>query len=132
DRLIVRPDLPLAAGAMYSPGYFPTSYYAKPPSLGRAMAIVLGERFGFDAFSTPFEAMSAEAKGAFLWGDMDLEMPRRKGGGTQTLHWRGVLLIVARWDIGGLYVDHSPCPSRGGGRLGAENLAGRPRGGEPP
>jgi excinuclease ABC subunit A len=122
DRLIVRPDLPLAAGAMYSPGYFPTSYYAKPPSLGREMAIVLGERYGFDPFETPFEAMSDEAKDAFLWGDMDLEVPRRTGGGTQTLHWRGVLLIVARWDIGGLYVDHRPCPSCGGGRLRDEYL----------
>ena len=121
DRLIVRPDLPVAAGAMYSPGYFPTSYYSKPPSLGREMAIVLGERYGFDPFSTPYEAMTDAARDAFLWGEEDLEVPRRKGG-SQTLHWRGVLRIVAGWDLGGLYVDHRVCPGCGGGRLRPEYL----------
>jgi excinuclease ABC subunit A len=116
DRLIVRPDLPVAAGAMYSPGYFPTSYYAKAPSLGREMAIALGERHGFDPFETPYQAMSDEAREVFLWGDTDVEVPRRKGG-KQVLHWRGVLKIIGNWDLGGLYTDHHVCPACGGGRL---------------
>src|SRR6185436_6088157 len=116
-RLIVHPELPVAAGAMYSPGYFPTSYYAKAPSLGREMAIVLGRQLGFDPFATPYCEMSAAAREAFLWGDMDLEVPRRNGRGPQTLHWRGVLEIVKGWDLGGLYTDHRVCPACHGGRL---------------
>jgi excinuclease ABC subunit A len=123
DRLIVHPELPVAAGAMYSPGYFPTSYYAKAPSLGREMAIVLGRRYGFDPFETPFDDMSDAAKDVFLWGDEDLEIPAAKGKtGTRMLRWHGVLRIVRGWDIGGLYVDHRTCPSCGGGRLRDEYL----------
>jgi excinuclease ABC subunit A len=122
ERLIVHPELPVAAGAMYSPGYFPTSYYAKPPSLGREMAIVLGRQFGFDPFTTPYAEMSAAARKAFLWGEMDLEVPRRNGKGPQTLHWRGVLAIIKGWDLGGLYTDHRICPACHGGRLRDEYL----------
>jgi excinuclease ABC subunit A len=122
ERLIVHPELPVAAGAMYSPGYFPTSYYAKPPSLGREMAIVLGRQFGFDPFTTPYSSMSAAARKAFLWGEMDLEVPRRNGKGPQTLHWRGVLAIIKGWDLGGLYTDHRVCPACHGGRLRDEYL----------
>ena len=122
ERLIVHPELPVAAGAMYSPGYFPTSYYSKPPSLGREMAIVLGREFGFDPFTTPYAEMSAAARKAFLWGETDLEVPRRNGKGPQTLHWRGVLAIIKGWDLGGLYTDHRVCPACHGGRLRDEYL----------
>ncbi|HET9344931.1 MAG TPA: hypothetical protein VFO05_04440 [Candidatus Limnocylindrales bacterium] len=122
ERLVVRPDLPVVAGAMYSPGYFPNSYYAKPPSLGREMVIVLGERYGFDPFETPFAALSTRARDAFLWGDEDLEIPGRNGDGVRTLHWRGVLRIIAGWDLGGLYTDHRTCPACAGGRLRDEYL----------
>ena len=126
ERLIVRPDLPLCGGAMYSPGYYPFGYHCKPPSLGYWMLRALGDRYGFDAAETPWEAMPQAARDAFLSADEDVEiMPAKPGGKPRTLRWHGFFRIVSGWDLGGLYTDHRPCPSCGGGRLRPEFLAVR-------
>jgi excinuclease ABC subunit A len=127
ERLIIRPDAPILAGAMHSPGYFPHGYLSKPESLGYWMLQGLAHRFGFDPFETPWREMSKEAKQAFLTADEDVvvDIPARskRRGGPRTMRWRGVLLIVAGWDLGGLYVDHVTCRACGGGRLRPEYLA---------
>ena len=57
ERLIVRPEQPLCAGAMHSPGYFPQSYLCKPQTGGYWMLQALGDRYGFDPYETPWERM---------------------------------------------------------------------------
>jgi hypothetical protein len=89
------------------------------------MAIVLGRQFGFDPFTTPYEAMSAAARKAFLWGEMDVEVPRRNGKGPQTLHWRGVLAIIKGWDLG--RVVHRPQVCRRAAAAGSGRVPRRSR-----
>ncbi len=129
ERLVVRPDLPLCGGALYSPGYYPQGYLCRPPSWGYWMLQALAARHGFDPETTPWEAMSEAARADVLTGDEDLEIPgRRPGDEPRTSHWRGIFLIVAGWDLGGLYTDHVPCPACGGGRLRPAFLDVRLRG----
>jgi excinuclease ABC subunit A len=123
ERMVVRPDLPLCGGAMHSPGYFPQSYLCKRPSLGVEMLAALAAEHGFDPFQTPWEAMSEEAKQAFLWSEEDIDVVSRSG--PRTVRWRGVLSIVESWDLGGLYTDHVTCPECRGGRLRPQFLAVR-------
>ena len=66
ERLIIRPDAPILAGAMHSPGYFPHGYLSKPESLGYWMLQGLSERHGFDPFVMPWREMTEEAQQAFL------------------------------------------------------------------
>src|SRR5205807_1011390 len=69
ERLIVRPEAPLCAGAMYSPGFFPGSYFSKPGNGGYDMLQALAARYGFDPFRTPWRKLSAKARRAFLFGE---------------------------------------------------------------
>jgi excinuclease ABC subunit A len=127
ERLIVRPDLPLCDGALYSPGYYPQGYLCKPPSHGYWMLQALAARHGFDPMRTPWTDMTPAARDDVLNGDEDLPIPSRGRPGAsdaaRTSRWRGIFRIVAGWDLGGLYTDHVPCPSCRGGRLRPELLA---------
>jgi excinuclease ABC subunit A len=120
ERLIVKPDAPLCKGAMYSPGYFPQSYLAKPASHGYAMIQGLAARHDFDPFETPWNEMTAQARQAFLFGESGTAgMPPHKG------RWVGFFPIVSGWDQGGRYVEHVRCPACDGGRLRPEYLSVR-------
>ena len=117
DRLIAKPDKPICGGAMYSPGFYPRGYLCKPPNGGYWALQGLAKNHGFDPFQTPWNAMSEQAREAFLFGEEDVELPpeitRSAFGGK----WQGVYRIVGNWDVGGLYTDRLPCPECAGGKL---------------
>ncbi len=118
ERLIIHPEKPLCAGAMYSPGYFPQSYLSKPESGGYAMVQGLAHRWGFDPFATTWEEMTEPQQQAFLYG----EDGRRPWPSTDQSSWPGFFEMIKYWDQGGLYLDHVRCPDCGGGRLRPEFL----------
>jgi excinuclease ABC subunit A len=120
ERLIVRPDAPLCAGAMYSPGFFPGSYLSKPGNGGYDMLQALAARHGFDPFRTPYRRMSAKARRAFLHGDdepLEVVFRTKVRESVRTVAWTGVLSILEGWDIGGLYTEHVTCSACAGERL---------------
>jgi excinuclease ABC subunit A len=123
ERLIVRPDAPLCAGAMYSPGFFPGSYLSKPGNGGYDMLQALAARYEFDPFHTPWRSMSAKARRAFLVGDgepLEVVFRTKVRESVRTVEWPGVFTIIERWDIGGLYTDHVRCEACNGERLRPE------------
>jgi excinuclease ABC subunit A len=113
--LIIHPEKPLCAGAMYSPGYFPQSYLSKPESGGYAMLMGLAQRAGFDPFETAWAELTGDQQKAFLYG----ESPPDQAGARA---WPGFFEMIKYWDQGGLYLDHVRCPDCGGGRLRPEFL----------
>jgi excinuclease ABC subunit A len=118
DRLIADPDRPICAGALYSPGFFPHSYLSKPDNGGYWMLQALGQRYGFDPFTTPYRDLSPAARQAFLFSEEQVELaPEARRMASRTVTWRGVLTIMAGWDVGGLYTDHVTCRECGGARL---------------
>ena len=134
ERLIVRPDAPLCDGAMYSPGFFPGSYFSKPGNGGYDMLQALAARHRFDPFRTPWSKMSAKARRAFLFGDdepLEVSFRTKVRESVRTVTWDGVFPIIEGWDIGGLYTDHVPCAACDGERLRPEyrrvQLRGRNR-----
>ncbi|MFX1369744.1 MAG: ATP-binding cassette domain-containing protein, partial [Promethearchaeota archaeon] len=58
EKLIVNPDKPLCAGAMYSPGFFPKGYLCKPYNGGYYIVKAIGARHGFDPAKTPWNEMA--------------------------------------------------------------------------
>ncbi len=48
EKLIIHPEKPLCAGAMYSPGFFPQGYLGKPFNGGYDMVQALAAKYGFD------------------------------------------------------------------------------------
>jgi excinuclease ABC subunit A len=128
ERLVTKPDRPLMNGAMYSPGFFPGSYFGKPGNGGYDMLRALALRYGFDPATTPWRDMSAAAKQAFLFGDdapLEVEFRTPARTSVRTVSWRGLFSLVEHWDIGGLYTEHVTCRACQGGRLRAEFLAVR-------
>jgi excinuclease ABC subunit A len=135
-KLIVHPDKPLCAGAMYSPGFFPKGYLCKPFNGGYYVVRALAERYGFDPETTPWAEMSPEAQHAFLFGDpepMQITYQSRGGQGTsggqgksgERTHTRmdvfpGFYGWVGDWDVGGTYTDTQLCPECGGAKLRPE------------
>ena len=65
EKLIVDPEKPLCAGAMYSPGYWPQSYLCKD----QPIIAEIGRHYGFDPMKTPWNEMGETARQAFLYGD---------------------------------------------------------------
>ncbi len=126
-KLIVHPGLPLTAGAMYSPGFFPDGYLGKPFNGGYYQLQALGERYGFDPAATPWNRLSAEAQQAFLFGSPDeltVHYESRKGNRrTYRARFPGFYGFIRDWDVGGTYSDTRPCPACGGARLRPEYLA---------
>ena len=127
EKLIIHPEKPLCAGAMYSPGFFPNGYLGKPFNGGYYMVRALAERYGFDPDHTPWNQMSPEAQNAFLFGDPQ-PMPvtvHSRTGRMYTHHsgFPGFYGFVRDWDVGGTYTDTQPCPQCQAARLRPEYLA---------
>jgi excinuclease ABC subunit A len=125
EKLIIDPTKPLCGGAMYSPGYWPQTYLCQDQPVIPA----LGERYGFDAFTTPWDEISEEAKRAFLYGDenpITVNYQSKSTGHIKTRinTWEGFYGGWVRdWDIHGTYTEKVPCPSCHGAGLRPEYLA---------
>ncbi|HEY95128.1 MAG TPA: ATP-binding cassette domain-containing protein [Dehalococcoidia bacterium] len=125
EKLIIDPTKPLCGGAMNSPGYWPQTYLCQDQPVIPA----LGDRYGFDAFSTPWNEISEEGQQAFLHGDDDpitVTYQSKSTGETKTRTnaWEGFYGGWVRdWDIHGTYTEKVPCPSCHGAGLRPEYLA---------
>jgi excinuclease ABC subunit A len=128
-KLIIHPELPLCAGAMYSPGFFPKGYLGKPFNGGYDQLQGMAAHYGFDPFSTPWQDMTPEAQQAFLFGDpgpFSITYRSRKGRTTTRAGgFPGFYGYIRDWDTGGTYTDTQPCPECSGSRLRAEFAAVR-------
>lgn len=126
-KLIIHPEKPLVAGAMYSPGFFPDGYLGKPFNGGYYLLLALAEYYGFDPQRTPWNEISAEGQQAFLFGSqMELTITyHSRSGRTNTYQAKfpGFYGFIRDWDVGGTYSDTLPCPACGGARLRPEYLA---------
>lgn len=129
SKLIIHPEKPLCAGAMYSPGFFPKGYLCQPLNHGYYLVRALAERYGFDPETTPWEAMSPEAQRAFLYGDpepLQVTLIGRSGAERPgPVVFPGFYGLIRDWDVGGTYNNIVPCPECGGRRLRPEYLAVR-------
>jgi excinuclease ABC subunit A len=126
-KLIIHPEKPLCAGAMYSPGFFPQGYLGQPFNGGYYVVQAFAQRYGFDPFTTPWNDMTQEAQRAFLFGCdglLDIHYEGRTGI-TRDYQQRftGFYGWIADWDVGGTYTNTQPCPECGGARLRPEYLA---------
>jgi len=128
-KVIIHPEKPLVAGAMYSPGFFPNGYLGKPFNGGYYLVQALAEHYGFDPHKTPWNEISAEAKQAFLFGSkMELTVTYHSRSGrsnTYRAKFPGFYGFIHDWDVGGTYSDTQPCPACAGARLRPEYLAVR-------
>lgn len=130
EKLIIHPDKPLCAGAMYSPGFYPQGYFGKPYNGGYDILQHLAELHSFDPFVTPWQDMTEEAQQAFLFGvpeRMNVTFRSRKGREyVRDVRFGGCLASGIRdWDTGGTYTVTQRCPACEGGRLRPEYLAVR-------
>jgi excinuclease ABC subunit A len=127
EKLIIHPEKPLVEGAMYSPGFFPNGYLGKPFNHGYYQVLALGQRYGFDPHTTPWQDMSPAAQQAFLFGDPEpLQVTAYGHGGhvsTRMVRFPGFYGFLRDWDVGGTYTVTQPCPQCGGARLRPEYLA---------
>jgi excinuclease ABC subunit A len=131
DKLIIHPEKPLCAGAMWSPGYWPKTYLCKDQPVIPA----LGDRYEFDPFRTPWNKMSEEAQNAFLFGDdetYEITYQSKSTGPmkgklrTHKWRWRGFFSKDSwlwDWDIHGTYTKTIVCPECNGKGLLPEFLA---------
>jgi excinuclease ABC subunit A len=131
EKLIVNPEKPLCAGAMWSPGYWPKTYLCKD----QPIIPELGKRYGFDPFKTPWNEMSKEAQDVFLYGDGEVyrftyiskSTGRMKGKERPSKWtWRGFYQKeswIFDWDIHGTYTRQVVCPECNGAGLKPEYLA---------
>lgn len=127
DKLIIHPEKPLIAGAMYSPGFFPAGYLGKPFNGGYDMVQGLAEKYQFDPATLPWNQMSPEAQQAFLFGIPD-PIPVRfvsRTGRTHTgmHHFPGFYGWVRDWDVGGTYTCTLECGECHGSGLRPEYAA---------
>jgi excinuclease ABC subunit A len=127
EKLIIHPEKPLVEGAMYSPGFFPNGYLGKPYNHGYYQVLALGQRYGFDPHTTPWQVMSPAAQQAFLFGDSEpLQVTAYGHSGhvhTGLVKFPGFYGFLRDWDVGGTYTVTQPCPQCGGARLRPEYLA---------
>ncbi|MFX0079917.1 MAG: hypothetical protein ACFE8O_11815, partial [Candidatus Hermodarchaeota archaeon] len=131
SKLIIHPEKPLCAGAMWSPGYWPRSYLCKDQPVIPA----LGQRYGFDPFETPWNEMSKKAQKAFLFGDgqtyeftYESKSAGPMKGKIKTTKWKwqgffGKDSWLWDWDIHGTYTKTVICPQCNGKGLLPEFLA---------
>ncbi len=130
EKLIVNPEKPLCAGAMWSPGYWPKTYLCKD----QPIIPELGKRYRFDPFKTPWNKMSKEAQDVFLYGDGEVyrftyiskSAGRLKGKERPSKWtWRGFYQKeswIFDWDIHGTYTKQVVCPECKGAGLRPEYL----------
>jgi excinuclease ABC subunit A len=126
EKLIIHPERPLCAGAMYSPGFFPKGFLCKPFNSGYDMTRALGERYGFDPATTPWIEMTSEAQHAFLFGDpepMKVTFRSRSRTHDRAAKYPGFYGWIRDWDVGGMYTEKKVCPDCKGTRLRPEYLA---------
>ncbi len=131
DKLIVHPERPLCAGALWSPGYWPRTYLCRDQPVIPA----LGERYGFDPFQTPWNEMSKKAQKAFLFGDGETYVityeskstgPMKGQSRTHKWKWQGFFSKTSwlwDWDVHGTYTRTVVCPECSGSGLTPEYLA---------
>jgi excinuclease ABC subunit A len=129
EKLIIHPEKPLCAGAMFSPGYWPQSYLCKD----QPIIAEIGKQYGFDPKVTPWNEMSAEAQDAFLFGDgreytwTYLSKAGRSKGQEKQSTWTWHGFYGEGWlysgDIHGTYTRQVTCPDCGGAGLRPEYLA---------
>lgn len=121
EKLIIHPEKPLIAGAMYSPGFFPNGYLGKPYNGGNDLLLALGARFGFDPATTPWNELSPEVQSVFLYGDnQPMEVivhSRAQGTFTRTATFPGFYGWIRDWDVGGTYTRTETCPDCAGSAL---------------
>ncbi len=126
-KLIIHPERPLCAGAMYSPGFFPKGYLCEPLNHGYYIVRAIAERYGFDTERTPWNEMSPAAQKAFLFGDkqpVEVTSTGRSGrSSTSMVAYPGFYGWVRDWDVGGTYTDTIACPACQGARLRPDYLA---------
>lgn len=127
EKLIVHPEKALVEGAMYSPGFFPNGYLGKPFNHGYYQVLALGQRYGFDPHTTPWQAMTPAAQQAFLFGDPEpLQVTAYGHSGRVSsglVKFPGFYGFLRDWDVGGTYTVTEPCPKCGGACLRPEFLA---------
>ncbi len=121
DRLIVKPELPICGGAMYSPGYFPRGYLCTPGTGGNKALTAFAARHEFDPKTTPWNEMPQHVQDAFLWGDPE-PFPEGVQLWESGRRWGGVMTGLQTWDQGGLYTSFVVCPQCNGKRLRPEYL----------
>ena len=126
-KLIIHPERPLCAGAMYSPGFFPKGYLGEPYNQGYYFVRAIAERYGFDPDRTPWNEMTPQAQHAFLFGDPEPIRVNAEGRSgrrsTFTATFPGFYGWIRDWDVGGTYTDTVACTECGGSRLRREYLA---------
>jgi excinuclease ABC subunit A len=124
EKLIIHPEKPLIAGAMYSPGFFPNGYLGKPFNGGYDLLQALGRFYHFDPAVTPWNQMSSEAQQAFLFGmpdPIEVVYTSRKGRVRQLMgHFPGFYGWIRDWDVGGTYTRTATCPTCAGSGLRPE------------
>ncbi|MFX1577031.1 MAG: hypothetical protein ACFFCF_07635 [Promethearchaeota archaeon] len=130
EKLIVNPDKPLCAGAMWSPGYWPKTYLCKD----QPIIPELGKGYGFDPFKTPWNKMSKKAQEVFFYGDgktykftyTSKSTGKLKGKQRQTKWtWKGFYQKeswIYNWDVHGTYTKEVICPECQGAGLRPEFL----------
>jgi excinuclease ABC subunit A len=128
ERLIVHPEKPLCGGAMYSPGFYPQGYLCKPYNGGYYVVQALAQRYDFNPATTPWNAMTPEARTAFLYGDPHpltvTYESRSRPPRTATRVYRGFYDSGLReWDVGGTYTRTQPCDRCGGSGFKPSYLA---------
>lgn len=126
EKLIINPDKPICAGAMYSPGYFPRGYFCTPTSWAGGALNAFAERYGFDPKTTPWNEITEYAQNAFLHGDPNPEpleityLGTSRGKRVERSskgHWSGFYRWVSDWDVGGTYTKREPCKACEGSGL---------------
>ncbi len=125
EKLIIKPDRPLCAGAMYSPGFFPGGYLCKPFNGGYDVVQALGRKHGFDPHGTPWNKMGKKAQDAFLYGEKEpLHVIYRSRTGRVTERdeiYKGFYGgWINDWDFHGTYTEREPCPDCKGSRFRPE------------
>jgi len=127
EKLILHPEKPLCAGAMYSPGFFPKGYLCEPYNGGYDMVQAIAVRYGFDPAITPWNEMTFAAQNAFLNGDpvpLEVTFINRSGKShTRVIKFPGFYGFIRDWDVGGTYTRTEICPECLGARLRPEFLA---------
>jgi len=135
EKLIIAPEKAICGGAMYSSGYFPGKYFCDPKSAASGGLIALGERYGFDPKTTPWNEISEKGKETFLFGDPELleytyygtrrgKRALVKGRGK----WWGFYRLVQDWDVGQTFTTRITCASCKGTGLKEEYLSFRLKG----
>ena len=129
EKLIIAPDKPICAGAMYSPGYYPGKYFCEPTSAAAGLLVALANKYGFDPKTTPWNEISEKGKQAFLFGDKEKlrysylgtsRGKRTKVSGKRA--WRGFYGFVNDWDVGQTFNTRIKCPKCNGTGLKNEYL----------